>query len=200
MPSDTPSNITIGTTNVSLNNIRNAFMGTTTRLSHYYKGGSFIYNTTRLSTIPTSGPISFGNFKNTTNVIMVSENFTSPSLSNTLTSTTTTTFNLDLSTSNIIKITSIPSITFTFTSITTRTTVLNQMTTFVPYINSTQLTSSTSTYIDNPNTSYYVWIFYYPSNIPLITSNNAINIRSSAVNNIPPHSAANIKISIIYIK
>jgi hypothetical protein len=39
MPSDTPSNITIGTTNVSLNGIKNAFIGTTTRLSHYYRGG-----------------------------------------------------------------------------------------------------------------------------------------------------------------
>jgi len=202
MPSDTPSNITIGTSNVSLNEIKNAFIGTTTSLSHYYRGGGFIYNTTRLSTIPTSGPISFGNFKNTTNVIMVTENFTSPSLSNTLTSTATTTFNLNLSTSNIIKITTIPSISFTFTSITAKTTVMNQMNTFVPSINSTLLTSSSSNYVDNTSTSNYVWIFYYPNNIPLplTTSNNAINIRSSAGNNIPPHSAANIKITIIYIK
>jgi hypothetical protein len=39
MPSDTPSNITIGTSNVSLNEIKNAFIGTTTSLSHYYRGG-----------------------------------------------------------------------------------------------------------------------------------------------------------------
>jgi hypothetical protein len=133
---------------------------------------------------------------------MVTENFTSPSLSNTLTSTATTTFNLNLSTSNIIKITTIPSISFTFTSITAKTTVMNQMNTFVPSINSTLLTSSSSNYVDNTSTSNYVWIFYYPNNIPLplTTSNNAINIRSSAGNNIPPHSAANIKITIIYIK
>jgi hypothetical protein len=203
MPSDTPSNITIGTTNVSLNNIKNAFNGTTTRLSDYYRGGTNIYNITRLNTIPTSGPISFGNFKNTTNVIMKYEVFTSSALSSPFINSRTSNFNLNLSTSNIIKYTILSGVTFSFKSTTAKATVLAQMAKFVPYVNDELLIQTNSNFYNQDiATSIYYWVFDVSSNIPLNTSNNIINIRTStpASNNIPVHNNGYIEIGIEYIK
>jgi hypothetical protein len=202
MPSDTPSNITIGTTNIGLNNIKNAFKGTTTRLSDYYRGGTNIYNTTRLSTIPISGPISFGNFKNTTNVITGTVTFTSPPFSWAFTSPSTFGYYINVSSYNIIKIKAIPNITFTFNSTQASTTVTNQMTKFAPYIGSTALTTTTNTFIDNFAIQQYKWVFYNATNTPIplsTTGENAISIKASAGYYIPIHSSAIIKITIEYI-
>jgi hypothetical protein len=203
MPSDTPSNITIGTTSIRLNNIKNAFKGTTTKLSDYYRGGTNIYNTTRLSNIPISGMISFGNFKNTTNVIMVYELFTSSALSSPFINSRTSNFNLNLSTSNILKYTILTGVTFTFKSTSAKATVLNQIGKFVPYVNDVELIRTSDNYYSQDiATSNYYWIFAESSNIPLNTSNNIINIRTStpASNNIPVHNNGYIEIGIEYIK
>jgi hypothetical protein len=202
MPSDTPSNITIGTTNVSLNNIKNAFNGTTTKLSDYYRGGTNIYNITRLSNIPTSGPISFGNFKNTTNVILaiaiISNSANKTSGPQPAYNTRTTNFSFDLP-SDRIKISNIISIIFycTITG-TVRTTVRNIFGTFKASLNGKDITGILS--IDDTVPNYAATInTITTSNVTFLTASNN-NLYMYATSSIPAYTDGVITIRLNYLK
>jgi len=197
MPSDTPSNITIGTTNVSLNNIKNAFIGTTTILSHYYRGGTNIYNTTRLSTIPTSGPISFGNFKNTTNVIQQTTSTPNENIA-TMPSLYSHYMYFYLPTDKI-KIISINFVSFSANISGSRTTILNILNTFKPVINSTVIIGSLS--INDNAPTYLVKTTITNNYVYLLNDNpnyNAVSMKATST--IPGYTSGSVLINFTYIK
>lgn len=198
MPSNTPSNITIGTTNIRLNNIKATFIGTTTKLSDYYRGGTNIYDTPRLITIPTSGIIKFSNFINTTNVIKETSTFETSNSAGPFSLNTLRTHALNFALpSNSIVITSINYVQFTCYMSGSRTTSLNAINSFIPYLNSKSMfgsvfiTDSTYNYalkINITNTSYVSY---------LNPTYNSLYMESSSA--IPSYSNGKVTINISYI-
>ena len=161
MPSDTPSDITIGTTNIRLSAIKNVFIGSTYKLSNYYRGGNNVYNRTRLNAIPTSGKISFANFKNLTNVIELTNTFNN-STGITYGGGGTFTHSLLFNLADPIILKSINSIIFNFSvssAIATKTQVVSLMGSFQATVNGNKITGST--YWENTDVNYT----FYTDNI-----------------------------------
>jgi hypothetical protein len=197
MPSDIPSNITIGTTNVSLSNIKNAFLGSTTRLSHYYRGGNNIYNVSRLSTIPLSGSISFGNFKNTTNVIQQTITNSSDATSQGATSSSTHTLIFTLP-ANKIKIISINYVAFNATISGTRTTIRNILNTLTTSINSYPIAGTLNVNDSSGNYSAQTTITNNYVNRLFDTYDNYVSMQATSI--IPSYTNGIVNINLTYIR
>lgn len=203
MPSDTPSNITIGSTNIRLSNIKNAFIGTTYKLSDYYRGGTNIYNLSRLNSIPTSGRISFNNFANTTNVIQTNSTITSTNnIPDGPDSTNKRTYNHSFNLpSDFFKLKSINYISFYFlvsTSTATRTNVQNSMSNFKIYLNDNNVSSSIISDTNNYPPNYLFQLQTITSTHSLLANNNQLYV--SSLSNMYAYTSAYFEIFIIYIK